>query len=53
MLEGFGIRHGVDMARLLDASEYISGHLGRSNGSRAATALLKRRQAQREAAAAG
>ena len=52
MLDGFGIRHGIDMPRLLDASEYISGQLGRANGSRAATALLKRRQAQWEAAGA-
>ena len=46
-----GIRHGIDMERLLDASDYISRALGggepggrRKNNSRAAEALLKRRQ---------
>ncbi|EFN59176.1 hypothetical protein CHLNCDRAFT_138066 [Chlorella variabilis] len=52
MLDGFGIRHGVDMERLLDASEFICRALGRRNNSRAAEALLKKRQARREAAPA-
>lgn len=47
-----GIRHGVDMERLLDASEFICRALGRRNNSRAAEALLKKRQARREAAPA-
>ncbi|KAI3433464.1 hypothetical protein D9Q98_003277 [Chlorella vulgaris] len=44
MLTGFGIRHGVDMDRLLDASHFICQALGKRNNSRAADALLKKRQ---------
>jgi hydroxymethylglutaryl-CoA lyase len=44
MLNGLGIRHGIDMDKLLDASEFITKALGRmTNGSRAAEALLKKR----------
>ena len=44
MLQGFGIETGVDMEKLLDASAFITGVLGRKNSSRAATALLKQRE---------
>lgn len=44
MLHGFGIKTGIDMEKLLDASAFITGVLGgRKNNSRAAEALLKKR----------
>ncbi len=43
MLNGLGIKHGVDMDKLLDVSEHISVALGRPNSSRAAKALLAAR----------
>lgn len=43
MLNGLGIKHGVDMDKLLDVSERISVALGRPNNSRAAKALLAAR----------
>lgn len=39
MLEGLGIEHGVDLPKLLDASAYICGALGRENLSHVAKAL--------------
>jgi hypothetical protein len=49
LLNGLGISHGVDMEKLLDASEFISGVLGRPPSSRVAQVLLaKRRQARAE-----
>lgn len=45
MLDGLGIKHGTDMERLLDASDFISRALGKENGSRAAKALLAARTA--------
>jgi hydroxymethylglutaryl-CoA lyase len=50
MLHGLGIATGVDMDRLLDASAFVSAALGRASSSRAATALLKRREAAAQAA---
>jgi hydroxymethylglutaryl-CoA lyase len=44
MLNGFGIKTGINMDKLLDASAFITGVLGgRKNNSRAAEALLKKR----------
>ncbi len=43
MLHGMGIETGIDLDRLIDAGDYISGFLGRKPNSRAATALLNRR----------
>ena len=43
LLSGLGIEHGVDMDRLLDASQFISLALGREPHSRVARALLARR----------
>ena len=43
LLSGLGIAHGVDMDRLLDASQYISLALGREPHSRVARALLAKR----------
>ncbi|PNH07854.1 Hydroxymethylglutaryl-CoA lyase, mitochondrial [Tetrabaena socialis] len=52
LLDGYGIRHGLDWDAVLAASEYISGALGRPNGSRVARALLaKRADAASKAAA--
>lgn len=39
MLDGLGIRTGVDLTRLLDAGDYICGVLGRKSGSKVALAL--------------
>ena len=48
MLHGFGIHTGVDMDALLDASDFITRVLGRhGNGSRAAEALLRKRQGEK------
>ncbi len=45
MLDGLGIETGVDMGRLLEASRFIAGALGRPPASRAANALLARARA--------
>ena len=52
MLSGLGIRHGVDMEALLDASDFICAALGRSNTSHVAQALLAARRRRSEAGAA-
>lgn len=44
MLHGMGISTGIDMDKLIDAGEFISRHLQRKSGSRAATALLNKRE---------
>jgi hydroxymethylglutaryl-CoA lyase len=44
MLHGMGIETGIDMDKLIDAGEFISHHLQRKSGSRAATALLNKRE---------
>ncbi|KAL6905666.1 hypothetical protein ACP4OV_003267 [Aristida adscensionis] len=41
MLHGLGIETNVDLEKLMEAGDYISRHLGRPMGSRAATALRK------------
>ena len=43
MLNGLGIETGVDMERLIDAAEFISGVLGRKPVSRTGNALLAKR----------
>jgi hydroxymethylglutaryl-CoA lyase len=43
MLDGMGIDTGIDLDRLVDAGNYISGVLGRPSGSRVARAWLARR----------
>jgi hydroxymethylglutaryl-CoA lyase len=45
MLQGMGIDTGIDLDRLLDASAFISAYLQRVPNSRAANALLTRRNA--------
>jgi len=44
MLEGLGIETGVSMDKLLEASTFISGILGRQVGSKAALAILNKRE---------
>jgi len=41
MLDGLGVKTGVDMTALLDAGRFISGHLGRKPVSKAHMGLLK------------
>jgi hydroxymethylglutaryl-CoA lyase len=43
MLHGMGIATGIDLDRLIDAGRFISDHLQRKTGSRAATAVLNKR----------
>jgi hydroxymethylglutaryl-CoA lyase len=45
MLDGLGIKHGVDLAKLLEASEFICAALGRDNQSHVAKALQGKRAA--------
>jgi hydroxymethylglutaryl-CoA lyase len=44
MLDGMGIATGIDLERLMDAGRFISNFLQRKTGSRAATALITKRQ---------
>ncbi|PON45378.1 2-isopropylmalate synthase [Parasponia andersonii] len=41
MLNGLGVKTNVDLGKLILAGEFISNHLGRSSGSKAATASRK------------
>jgi hydroxymethylglutaryl-CoA lyase len=43
LLNGLGIETGVDLERLIDAGEFICGFLGRPSNSKAARAILARR----------
>lgn len=43
MLHGMGIDTGLDLEKLVDAGQFISDFLGRKPNSRAATALLNKR----------
>jgi hydroxymethylglutaryl-CoA lyase len=44
MLHGMGIETGIDLDKLIDAGKFISDFLGRKPHSRAANALLTKRQ---------
>lgn len=44
MLHGMGIETGIDLDKLIDAGKYISDYLGRKPNSRAATAMLNKRE---------
>ena len=44
MLHGMGIETSIDLDKLVDAGKFISDFLGRKPNSRAATALLNKRQ---------
>ena len=52
MLQGLGIETGIDLGRLVDAAEYISGVIGRKPVSRTGSAMLAKRAAAASAAAA-
>ncbi len=43
MLHGMGIETGIDLDKLIDAGKFISDHLQRKTGSRAALAVLNKR----------
>ncbi|MBW7902829.1 MAG: hydroxymethylglutaryl-CoA lyase [Rhodocyclaceae bacterium] len=45
LLNGLGIETGIDMDRLLDAGQFILGHLGRAPAAKSARALLAKRGA--------
>ena len=45
MLHGMGIGTGIDLDKLVDAGRFISDFLQRKPNSRAATAILNKRQA--------
>eukprot|EP00045_Choanoeca_perplexa_P003659 m.32526 g.32526 ORF g.32526 m.32526 type:complete len:369 (-) comp12158_c0_seq1:105-1211(-) len=49
MLDGMGIRTGVDMEALVDAGAFIGAALGRPTASRAAAAILAKRAAAQRA----
>ncbi|KAL6746364.1 hypothetical protein V8C86DRAFT_2945212 [Haematococcus lacustris] len=44
MLNGLGVRHGVDLEALVDAGDFISEALGRPNASRAAKVVAAARR---------
>ena len=46
LLHGMGIATGIDLDKLIDAGKYISDFLGRKPNSRAATALLNKRNSE-------
>jgi hydroxymethylglutaryl-CoA lyase len=52
LLDGLGIETGIDLERLVDAAEYISGVVGRRPASRTGSALLAKRASAIEKASA-
>ena len=49
MLHGMGLDTGIDLDRLVDAGEFISGVLGRPSQSKAGTAIANQRKHEAEA----
>jgi hydroxymethylglutaryl-CoA lyase len=43
MMQGLGIRTGINLDKVVDAGQFISQHLGRKAVSRAGNALAARR----------
>ncbi len=43
LLQGLGIRTGIDLDKVVDAGQFISNHLGRKAASRAGNAIATRR----------
>ncbi|GMH32252.1 hypothetical protein BSKO_00086 [Bryopsis sp. KO-2023] len=43
MLNGFGVEHGIDVEKMVTASDFISKAIGQENNSRAANALLAKK----------
>lgn len=46
MMQGLGVRTGIDLDQVVDAGQFISAHLGRKAVSRAGNALAAKRLAQ-------
>jgi hydroxymethylglutaryl-CoA lyase len=44
MLHGMGVKTGIDIHKLTEASEFICGILGRSSNSKAGSAIAAKRQ---------
>ena len=44
LLNGLGLKSGVNLDKLVDAGEYISRELNRQNGSKTALAMLSKRK---------
>lgn len=44
LLDGLGVRHGVDLDAVIKAGEFIGAQLGRPTASRVARALLAQRK---------
>ena len=44
LLNGLGLKSGVNLDKLVDAGEYISRELNRQNGSKTALAILSKRK---------
>lgn len=47
LLDGLGMKSGVDLEKLVNAGEYISKELGRRNGSKTAIAILSKKEIKR------
>ncbi len=45
MMQGLGVETGLDLERIVDAGQFISGHLGRKAASRAGNAIAAKRAA--------
>src|SRR5690606_3596646 len=50
LMQGLGVETGIDLDAVVDAGQFISGHLGRKAASRAGNALAAKRQAAARAA---
>jgi hydroxymethylglutaryl-CoA lyase len=44
MMNGLGIETGIDLDQVVDAGQFISGHLGRKSASRAGNAIAAKRK---------
>jgi len=42
LLDGLGIKHGIDLPELVACGHWISQQLGRENGSKAGRALMNK-----------
>ena len=45
LMQGLGIETGISLDAVVEASEFISTHLGRQSSSRAGTAIASKRAA--------
>jgi hydroxymethylglutaryl-CoA lyase len=44
LMHGLGIETGVDLDAVVEAGQFIAGHLGRKSNSRAGNAIAAKRQ---------